>query len=138
MSGVRKTKLQIRPSLWNPNLNPLGRRRMPRFRPPLSIRDPTPSGGTRPNRASDSESRTCVRTTGLRESSRGEQEVPRLSACRRRRRLLAQAFGLADQFLAVGGAPTFGANVSRVADKLLICLEIRLQQLLQITKRSSH
>ena len=50
MSGVRKTKLQIRPSLWNPNLNPLEKRSMPRFRRPLSISDPAPRVATQPNR----------------------------------------------------------------------------------------
>ena len=54
------------------------------------------------------------------------------------RQLFTQAFGLADQFFLVRCATTFGANVRRVADKLLVCLEVRLQQLLEFTERSGH
>jgi hypothetical protein len=52
--------------------------------------------------------------------------------------LLAQSFGLADQFLIIRGATTFGANVRRIADQRLVSLEVRLQQLLQFTERSGH
>ena len=52
--------------------------------------------------------------------------------------LLTQTLGLADQFLFVRCATTFRADMPRVADKLGISLEIRLQQLLQFTERSGH
>ena len=55
-----------------------------------------------------------------------------------RPQLFTQAFRLADQFLRVRCATTFGANVRRVADKLLVSLEVRLQQLLQFAERSGH
>ena len=59
-------------------------------------------------------------------------------ALRRRRGLLAQAFGLADEFLLIRSATTSGANMRRVADKLLVSLEVGLQQLLEFTERSGH
>jgi hypothetical protein len=54
------------------------------------------------------------------------------------RQLFTQAFGLADQLLRVRSATTSGANMRRIADKLLVSLEVRLQQLLEFTERSGH
>ncbi|MFT5323970.1 MAG: hypothetical protein ACI8P0_001830 [Planctomycetaceae bacterium] len=110
---------------------------MPRFRRPISISNPVPSGGTRVNSGCGVESRGWVQSATSANTHLAKTNC-HSPALRRRRGLLAQAFGLADEFLLIRSATTFGANMRRVADKLLVSLEVGLQQLLEFTERSGH
>ncbi|MFT4558213.1 MAG: hypothetical protein ACI92S_003588, partial [Planctomycetaceae bacterium] len=96
---------------------PVCKSRMPRFRRPISISNPVPSGGTRVNSGCGVESRGWVQSATSANTHLAKTNC-HSPALRRRRGLLAQAFGLADEFLLIRSATTFGANMRGITDKL--------------------